>query len=121
MMQRLKVNVVNCIMQWMARNIVWFSRPILIVFAILHLKVITKMKNRRFTVIEMIVAGVIVLIGIKIVVFAVNGTDNGYSNFSMGVNGLTESRCIDGYKFIVSHDGNARQIMDELGKGIKCQ
>jgi len=44
----------------------------------------------------------------------------GGNNVSFGVNGMTESRCIDGYKFIVGQDGGARQIMDELGRGAKC-
>jgi hypothetical protein len=40
---------------------------------------------------------------------------------SFGVNGLTEMRCIDGYKFIIGAQGQTRQVMDEFGKGVKCQ
>lgn len=40
--------------------------------------------------------------------------------FSTGINGVTESRCIDGYKFIVSGDGQPRQIMDSVGHGVQC-
>ena len=84
------------------------------------------MKQRGFILIEMMVAVVIVLIVILMVVNVVTtvnifngaGTEN---TISYGYNGMTESRCIDGYKFIVSQDGGARQIMDELGKGVKCQ
>jgi hypothetical protein len=34
---------------------------------------------------------------------------------------MTESRCIEGYKFIVGQEGQARQILDELGKGVRCE
>ena len=78
------------------------------------------MKQRGFTLIEMMIAVVIVLILILMAVNVVNGTGTGNS-ISYGYNGMTESRCIDGYKFIVGQDGGARQIMDELGKGVKCQ
>jgi hypothetical protein len=33
---------------------------------------------------------------------------------------MTESRCIEGYKFIVGQEGQARQILDEFGKGVRC-
>ena len=78
------------------------------------------MKQRGFTLIETTVVIVIVLTVILMAAPFVNGTGTGNS-ISYGYNGLTESRCIDGYKFIVSQDGGARQIMDELGKGVKCQ
>jgi len=41
-------------------------------------------------------------------------------SLSVGINGLTESRCIDGYKFIVGQDGQPRQIMDSVGHGVQC-
>jgi len=78
------------------------------------------MKQRGFILIEIMIAVVIVLTVILMTVNIFNGTGAGNS-ISYGYNGLTEGRCIDGYKFIVSQDGSARQIMDELGKGVKCQ
>jgi len=78
------------------------------------------MKQRGFTIIEMMIVVVIALIAIMMVVNVSNGARAGNS-ISYGYNGLTESRCIGGYKFIVGQDGGARQIMDELGKGVKCQ
>src|SRR5512147_1209216 len=30
------------------------------------------------------------------------------------------TRCIEGYKFIVSSNGNLHQLIDEYGRGIKC-
>ena len=44
---------------------------------------------------------------------------SGNSNISVGINGVTESRCIEGYKFIISQD-STRQILDEFGKGVRC-
>lgn len=41
-------------------------------------------------------------------------------NISFGVNGLIENRCIEGYKFVLDSNGTPRQILDELGKGVRC-
>jgi prepilin-type N-terminal cleavage/methylation domain-containing protein len=78
------------------------------------------MKQKGFTLIEMMV--VIVMIGI--VILTVFGAVNGYkegNSISWGINGMTEVRCIDGYKFVIGDRGQARQVMDEFGKGVKCQ
>lgn len=39
---------------------------------------------------------------------------------SYGLAGLTEVRCIGGYKFAVGQGGQARQVMDENGHGVRC-
>ena len=78
------------------------------------------MKQRGFTLIEMAVAIVIFMVVSMMAVNFINGVGTG-NTVSYGYNGLTESRCIDGYKFIVGQDGGVRQIMDELGRGVKCQ
>jgi prepilin-type N-terminal cleavage/methylation domain-containing protein len=75
------------------------------------------MTQRGFTLIEMMIVFVIIVTVGMIALGAISG---GNSNISMGINGMTESRCIEGYKFIVSQDGGARQILDEFGKGAKC-
>lgn len=46
---------------------------------------------------------------------------SGNSNISIGINGMMETRCVEGYKFIVDQNGNTRQILDEFGKGARCE
>ena len=79
------------------------------------------MLQRGVTLIEMMVVFVIITVIGLIAAPVIFGTSNNTSNVSWGVNGMTESRCIENYKFIVSQDGNARQILDEFGKGVKCE
>ena len=78
------------------------------------------MKQRGVTLIEVMVgivfAAVIVLIALPVIM----GGPVSSGNISVGFNGMTESRCIENYKFIISQDGNARQILDEFGKGVRC-
>jgi prepilin-type N-terminal cleavage/methylation domain-containing protein len=79
------------------------------------------MKQRGFTLIEMMIAFVIGLTVLMIIAGAVGGIAVNGNTISWGVNGMTEMRCIDGYKFVVGDRGQARQVMDEFGKGVKCQ
>lgn len=75
-----------------------------------------------FTLIELLI--VIAILGIlaAIIVPAATGTRTGTpADLTWGFNGVTESRCIDGYRFVVGQDGGARQIMDEMGRGVRCQ
>ena len=75
------------------------------------------MKNRGFTFIELMI-GVVVLSLVGIVVMGANVGSGG--KLSWGVTGMTEERCIAGYKHVVDQQGQARQVMSEQGKGIPC-
>lgn len=78
------------------------------------------MKQRGFTLIEVMI--VFVMLGIVLTVIVnVAGGVSGNSSVSLGVNGMTESRCIENYKFIIDQKGNSRQILDEFGKGVRCE
>lgn len=76
-------------------------------------------KQKGFTLIELMIVFVFIMV-IGTIAMGIVGSANGNGNISIGVNGVTESRCIDGYKFIVDQNGSARQILDEFGKGAKC-
>lgn len=79
------------------------------------------MKQRGITLIEVLVlisiAGIIIAIALPLLI----GVPLSNGNISYGVNGMTESRCIEGYKFVVGEDHNPRQILDEFGKGVRCE
>ena len=78
------------------------------------------MKQRGYTLIELMVGIVFVAILFLIAYPVIFGATNTSTNVSWGVNGMTESRCIEGYKFVLDQTGNARQILDEFGKGVRC-
>lgn len=77
------------------------------------------MKQRGFTLIELmigiVVFGILITIAMKFL-----GAASGNNSISFGINGMTESRCIEGYKFVIGEHGQPRQILDEFGKGVRC-
>ena len=77
-------------------------------------------KQRGFTLIEAVVVVCIVLILAAVAIPFLAGVPLSNGSITYGVNGMTESRCIEGYKFVIGSDGNARQILNELGKGVRC-
>lgn len=78
------------------------------------------MNQRGFTLIELMIVLVIIMIAATSAMGIISSS-KGDSKISFGINGMTESRCIEGYKFIINQDGYTRQILDELGKGVKCE
>jgi hypothetical protein len=60
---------------------------------------------------------IVAIIGYNVYLFAHDGN----SNISMGLTGMTETRCIDGYKFVTGVNGHITQMLDAQGKGIQCQ
>lgn len=77
-------------------------------------------KQKGFTLIELMVAIVFLMCFVVLIVGA-GVSANGNSNISIGINGMMETRCVEGYKFIVDQNGNTRQILDEFGKGARCE
>lgn len=77
-------------------------------------------KQKGFTLVELLIALAIIGIIFSVAVPFIAGVPLNKGNISFGVNGMTESRCIEGYKFIVGEQGQARQILDEFGKGVRC-
>lgn len=78
------------------------------------------MKTQRgFTLIEVMIVIVFLLVFAQLVMIGFSGL-SGNSSISVGIGGVSEVRCIDGYKFIFNQDGNVRQILDEFGKGARC-
>lgn len=75
------------------------------------------MKNKGFTIFEIMV--VLSIIGILLAI-GLPFWFNQQSNISIGFNGVSETRCIEGYKFVVGSQGNARQIYDSMGHGVPC-
>ncbi len=78
------------------------------------------MKQRGFTLIELMVVFVIGLTVLMMIANAI-GFSSSNNTVSFGINGMTESRCIEGYKFVIGEQGHPRQILDEFGKGVRCE
>ena len=78
------------------------------------------MNQRGFTLIEVMVVVCIIMILAAVAGPILFTGKMSAAGITYGVNGVTESRCIEGYKFVIGSDGNARQILNELGKGVRC-
>lgn len=74
-------------------------------------------KVQGFTLIEFMIVATILAI-VAVIAASVAGTNGGAVSF--GINGLTEMRCINGFQFVIGDGGQARQVLDEFGKGVRC-
>ena len=74
---------------------------------------------RNLGLMEWFVIGIIALV---VIVFGANGY-YGYNNpnISIGIGGIVETRCIEGFKFVIGQDGRMIQILDSFGKGVPCK
>lgn len=76
-------------------------------------------KMNGFTLIEGMIA--IAIMGIALAIVASGASSmNGSGSVSFGINGITEMRCINGFQFVIGEGGQARQVLDEFGKGVRC-
>lgn len=70
-----------------------------------------------FTLIELMIVIAIIAILLSLL-FGFIGV--GSTNAQWGINGLTETRCIDGYTFVIGARGQPTQVLDSFGKGVPC-
>jgi hypothetical protein len=81
-------------------------------------------KQNGFTLIEWFIAAITVGVVAAFVVLGASsrhGFDGFDAEYSYGLNGLTETRCINGLKFVVSQSGSVQQILGPNGGGVTCQ
>lgn len=76
-------------------------------------------KQLGLTLIEAMIDLAFVGIVLTVILNGAAALTNG-SSLSFGANGITEVRCVDGYRFVIGAGGQARQVLDEFGKGAKC-
>lgn len=75
------------------------------------------MKAKGFNFIELMI--VIALVGVFATVIY-NVATGGCGKTTYGINGLTETRCINGYTFIVGQSGSVQQMLNAQGGGVQC-
>lgn len=79
------------------------------------------MKAKGFTLIELMIVLAICGILLAIIVPAVmGGSSASTGGLSYGVNGMTETRCIRGYEFVVGRNGSTQQVLNAQGGGVAC-
>lgn len=82
------------------------------------------MKNRGFTLIELMIGIALVIIFVSVVASLV-GTKKNSVDVSWGINGVVETRCIEGYKFVITDRGQyggsgVTQVLDTERRPVPC-
>lgn len=72
----------------------------------------------RLTLVEIMIGAAMALILVSLIY---RGASADLSSISIGFNGVTETRCINGVQFVVGQDGRPVQIIDVDGKGVACK
>jgi prepilin-type N-terminal cleavage/methylation domain-containing protein len=74
-------------------------------------------KANGFTLIELMTAVVFIGIIATIIMSVFSNTHE----TSWGFNGMTETRCIRGYEFVVGANGSTQQVLNAQGGGVQCK
>lgn len=77
-------------------------------------------KFKRSQTIFSIFFGFVAFCIVATIAMNIYGVATGNSNITFGMNGAVETRCISGMQFTIDQTGHTRQIMDEFGKGLRC-
>jgi prepilin-type N-terminal cleavage/methylation domain-containing protein len=76
------------------------------------------MRQRGVTLIEVLFG--IVMLSIVVVV-GVQFLLGSKSDYSYGINGAIETRCVEGFKFVIGQRGQPTQLLDHRGNGVSCE
>jgi hypothetical protein len=57
---------------------------------------------------------------LMLVIISLSFTNNSGGGYSIGINGVTETRCINGFRFVITSQGYATQITGQDGKPVPC-
>lgn len=78
--------------------------------------------SKGFTVIELMIIVAILACGVAILMPFFAGSSN--NSISYGVNGVVETRCVEGFKVMITNRGRygsgIQQMIDQDGHAIPC-
>lgn len=86
------------------------------------------MKIKGFTIIEVLIATCILIVTAAILIPAISGRNRGNQTVETEVSNLHASpeaqtyqiQCVEGFKFVVSPNGQLTQVLSYTGSGIIC-
>ena len=78
------------------------------------------MRQKGLTLIELMI--ILAIVGIfAALVLPVATQPDFWKRTTFTPGGVVTEQCISGYKFVIGMRGRATQVLDEFGKGVKCQ